>query len=636
MASLPSLLARTKFATFDPLIARVYTSPSTSRGDWGLKYTLPSSTAAHPRPKYLRILSLDAGQGLDCDYRSGEKEARFMERWADGRHGWFTREEYEFQVTDEAARGHLRVQRRHASGGVRSKKGTSLKELKADEDEQGRTPAAKQDVLDASAPFMPDIQAMSEKRFAAYLDELRARRTDYAQHLEPAAGGNLLRAAVSPRRMDKHHSRFIADTKMRALKSRDSDELVPSPHELYGLAYSKPVSGSSSYTDPNVIQRETSPLTAYPGRALPADVGRDSYQRNKDLQATRGRNVKNDYVIGIGGLTAGMSRGTNNGYSNEGLDPSFDHTRTDKTRGVSTFRVKSAALLAPPRIILSSATGKRDPTPLSVNQNGFTAGTKQFSPLDSFRYDMEVYASRQADARRRQVNKGSVVPGESGWVGMNPATNRSAGDYLAGGGRPDTAALLRRSVASSRTGKNQQLLNNEISKIMEQINRGRRSARGFSTSARRASQEDDVPTADPAKAVPSGSDGISGPGFGEDKPAEGVARGEWRQLEENVGGEVRSGHPQAQDGKQPPSRRAFSTSARHHVSNPTGKPAEQLPTADPAKAIPAGDEIRGPGFGEKEKEGDGLAKGDWRQLEENVGGEVRYGEPRGQEGKKET
>lgn len=627
-SSFPALLARTKFATFDPLVSRVYTSPSASRGDWGLKYTLPSSTAAHPRPKYLRVLSLDApGQGLDCDYRSGEKEARFMERWGDGRHGWFTREEHEFQVTDEAARGHARVQRKHASAGVRPKKGTSLKELKADDDD--KVASARQDVLDASAPFMPDIQAMSEKRFNAYLEELRARRSDHARHLDPA-GGNLLRAAVSPRRMDKQHSRFIADAKMSALKDRASSEIVPSPHELFGLAYSKPVSGTSIYTDPTVIQRETSPLTAYPGRALPADVGRDTYQRHKDLSAARGRNIKNDYVIGIGGLTAGMARGSNNGYSNEGLDTQFDHTRTDKSRGVSTFRVKSAALLSPPRIILSSATGKRDPTPLSVNQTGFTAGAKQFSPLDTFKYDMQVYASRQADARRKEVNKGALVPGEPGWVGMKPQTNRSAGDYLAGG-RADTAALLAR--RPSRAGKNQQVLSTEISKIMDQINRGktRAAGRAFSTSARRWAA--DLPTADPAKAVPTDNNDISGPGFGKkeksDGPAEGVAQGEWRQLEENVGGEVRYGEPRAQDAKKPAAR-SFTTSARQLSDKPKDN---DLPTADPAKALPQGTEISGPGFGEKDA--GGLAEGDWRQLEENVGGEVRYGEPKGQEGKKE-
>lgn len=635
--TMSQLLARTKFATFDPLISRVYTSPSASRGDWGLKYTLPSSTGAHPRPKYLRILSLDAGEGRGCDYRSGEKEARFMERWADGRHGWFTREEHEFQVTDEAARGHLRVQRKHASAGVRPKKGTSLKELKADEDVKGQQ--QKQDVLDASAPFMPDIQAMSEKRFAAYLDELRARRQDYARHLDPAAvaGGNLLRAAVSPRRMDKQHSRFIAESKMSSLKDRASDEIVPSPHELYGLAYSKPVSGTSIYTDPSVIQRETSPLTAYPGRALPADVGRDSYHRNKDLQAARGRHIKNDYVIGIGGLTAGMSRGSNNGYSNEGLDPQFDHTRADKSRGTTTFRIKSAALLQPPRVLLSSSTGKRDPSPLTVNQNGFTSGAKQASPLDSFKYDMEVYATRQADVRRRQVNKGSLVPGEPGWVGMNPSSNRSsAGDLLAGGGRgrPDTASLLRR---PSRAGKNQQILNSEISKIMDQINRGK--TRSFTTSAsRRLSNPtgkpvEDLPTADPSKALPTG-DEISGPGFGDKKsdgPAEGLAEGDWRQLEENVGGEVRYGEPKAQDAKQIKGARSFTTSARQLSS-----PKTDLPTADPSKALPQSSDISGPGFGDQKNEGpaEGVAEGEWRQLEENVGGEVRYGEPKGEEGKK--
>jgi hypothetical protein len=89
--------------------------------------------------------------------------------------------------------------------------------------------------------------------------------------------------------------------------------------------------------------------------------------------------------------------------------------------------------------------------------------------------------------------------------------------------------------------------------------------------------------------------------------------------------------------------RSFSTSAYRRESNPTGKPADQLPTADPAKALPTkDDEIAGPGFGHGKEvdntggHGDGLAEGDWRQLEENVGGEVRYGEEEVGQGEKKV
>lgn len=482
-----------------------------------------------------------------------------MERWGDGRHGWLTREEHEFQMTDAIARRTYSVQQKHASGGVRPKNATSIKELKAEDDVKAS--AQRDDILDASAPFMPDIEAMSEKRFTAYLDELRSRRKEYAHHLEEttaSAGNNLLRAAVNPKRTDKTHSRFIAESKMSTLKNRASDEIVPSPHELFGLAYSKPVSGTSAYTDPSVIQRETNPLMSYPGRSLPADTGKDAYHAKKDLQA-RGRFVRSEYVIGVGGLTANMARGSDHGYSSEGLDNMFDHTRADKSRGVTQFRVKSAALLNPPKVIMSSASGRRDPNPLTANQNNYASAAKQASPLDAFKFDMEVYATRQADQHRRDVNSNAIVPGEAGWVGMNSRSNKSHGDELATGGRPSVASLLR-----GRTSQTNETLRREIENIMSGMLSAKRDRWGPSS-------------------APS-----------------------------------------------PSSARSFSTSSRQ-LSNPTGKPADELPTVDPAKALPKGDEISGPGFG-KDKElntdghGSSLADGDWRQLEENVGGEVRYGE----------
>lgn len=574
-----AMLAKTKFATFDPLISRIYTSSSTSRGDWGLKYTLPSSTGAHPRPKYLRVLDLDAGQALNCDYRSGEREARFVERWGDGRHGWIGKDEHENRVFVDVQRNNAAQHRKFASGGVKTKRTTSINELKVDEPADGR--ANRDDVLDASAPFMPDIEAMSEKRFNAYLDELRSRRSEYAQHLAQTTtaftDSNLLRAAVSSKRRDKTHSRFIAESKMSGLKDVSSEEIVPSPHDLFGLAYAKPMTSATPFTDPSVVQRETNTLTSYPGRILPSDTGKQAYMANRDMRASsmmsrRGSaSLAPKLTVGLGGVTAVMRKGTDNGVSNEGLDEPFDHTRTDVTRGTSVFKILNAAVLAPPKVVLSpssSVGGRADADPRRANQNGYVSSSaKQASPLDTFAFDMQVYATRNADAARSKVNEGSIVPGERGWVGMEPRlTSASAhGDALATGGRLDLPGTFRRHAAEARS---RQTLMHEISNIMSSIKQ---------------------------------------------KSAAAAAG------------------------------RSFSTSAYRRESNPTGKPADQLPTADPAKALPTkDDEIAGPGFGHGKEvdntggHGDGLADGDWRQLEENVGGEVRYGEEEVGQGEKKV
>ncbi|KAJ9105985.1 hypothetical protein QFC19_003320 [Naganishia cerealis] len=581
-----AMLAKTKFATFDPLISRIYTSPSASRGDWGLKYTLPSSTAVHPRPKYLRVLNLDAGQGLDCDYRSGEREARFIERWGDGRHGWVNKDEHESRSFIELQRNNADQYRKFASGGVKTKKSTSISELKVDEPAEGN--AKRDDMLDASAPFMPDIEAMSEKRFHAYLDELRGRRVEYAQHLAKTdaafTDSNLLRAAVSSKRRDKTHSRYIAESKMAGLKAGRSEEIVPSPHDLFGLAYAKPMMSAQPFTDPSVVQRETNTLTSYPGRILPSNTGKQSYMAKRDTRAAQmmsrgGRGVSAEtFTVGLGGVTATMAKGTHNGTSNEGLDEPFDHTRTDPTRGASVFKILHAAVIEPPKVVLSPSTsvarGRADADPRKANQNGpVSSSAKQASPLDSFTFDMQVYATRTADAARLEANAGARVPGERGWIGMEPrllpSPSSSHADNLATGGRLNLHKAFGRNATEA---KNRANLISDITSIMSSIKNKS------------------------AAAAPAAS-----------------------------------------------GSRSFSTTAHRRESNPTGKPAADLPTADPAKALAsATDEISGPGFGHgKEVEntgghGDGLVDGDWRQLEENVGGEVRYGEEEVAQGEKKV
>lgn len=73
----PQLLRRANIATYDPLISRIYTTTPSSQSrhsDWGLKFSIHRTKG----PRYIKFNSLDSGPGFDCDWRSAEREARFI------------------------------------------------------------------------------------------------------------------------------------------------------------------------------------------------------------------------------------------------------------------------------------------------------------------------------------------------------------------------------------------------------------------------------------------------------------------------------------------------------------------------------------------------------------------------------
>lgn len=83
------LFRKSAFASFDPSISRIYTSTPSSidrHGDYGIKYPIHLEKG----PKYIKVSELDLGRFLGSDWRSGEKEARFVQAWGTGRTPWST------------------------------------------------------------------------------------------------------------------------------------------------------------------------------------------------------------------------------------------------------------------------------------------------------------------------------------------------------------------------------------------------------------------------------------------------------------------------------------------------------------------------------------------------------------------
>lgn len=503
-SSFPSLLARSKFATYDPLISRVYTAPSSSskRGDWGFKYTLPPSTSARPRPRYLKLEAL-VGEVKGGSYRSGEKEARFIERWGDGRVGWLNAVE-----APKKKDGQQQFQGRRVTRGEMSGQPIS-NDLKASgfiaEDEAAA--AAAQEKLQ-----VPDIETMSESQFEAYLEQVRAN----AARKGPTAATPLSQT-------------------MAELENYESKRIVERPHRLGGLAYAKPA-GS--------ITREHSPLTILPGRIL----------QENDSKANRDKRVKSGgvgaktqgFVAGIGGLTAETKSSS--------IAP-IDFSRNSPDKGSALFRIKQATLAQIPSVVKDSrlrGTGsgkvKLAQDYSSRIQGGRESAIKATSPLDEMQVELNVEVADQHKARQALGAAGARSLGDKEWVGAqrarrnnNASSNSSASDSFYKSSSSSRPARLDNASTSITLQNILANLNGPGPKFA-----GGGNGAGESTSNKRAYHSsarlsaDSKPTASPS-IDPKGSSPLTGPGVGAPKPTEGdgLAGGEWRELEENVAGEVR-------------------------------------------------------------------------------------------------
>ena len=374
---------------------------------------------AQKGPRYVTVNALDTGTILGSDWRSAEKEARFVENW--GKAGRWTNRDVEAQRRNAVLEAGLPDKAdRYAARDF---------EKEAQEEE---------DLRRADRMYMPDINSMSKKEFERYLEQVRSGRQGYlgtklealkesargAREVAAAEGGRgstLVGLAARGLTSPGDASHFQATLTHQEMSSNDPDQsrIHSNPHMMYGLTYSTPSSSSS-----------TAPVT---GRVVNRNQSR-GFDRNGGYQSNR--NYNNDdnkpWVVSVGGLTANLTNQNASVRDGGQKVKATDYTRSDPERGMYQFRIDKAELEAPPTVHHVQQANK---AARWSGRRSSVSGANQPSPLDTFEFDIVLSnATASTSTSSSSGSSSTPVPGSKDWVARDPTTTPSrpmtAGDKL--------------------------------------------------------------------------------------------------------------------------------------------------------------------------------------------------------------
>lgn len=408
--SFPQLLRRSAFAQHDPLITRIYTStPSavSQTGDWGLKYPIHRPKG----PKYIKVSNLDAGAAVGADWRSGEKEARFLEAWGTGKVQW----------------------QRMGQPIVKAKAPSNYDSLTADQ-----TPTPEQPDL-----IVPDIESMTPSEFESYLDTVREKRKAFLpirlKEIDPTAwqedeGDNtLVQIATSGNAAQADGTRLQSGLVKTELDLPKSKTIQSNPHPQGGLYYSQPLHSSpisTSYIDPR---------TTIPGRAINKKDRTDHRQDSARTRFTAPDNAL-PYIISVGGLTGSASSRVK--VADEQDFAETDYTRTSPQRGVGRFQIQSARFINLPTVLNLKSTeiaSRYGQYPRSL--------AKRATPLDTFNFTIDLELANETP---RGEGRRLLEPGSREWVARERARKIAPTSDLGLGG-PKASRVTGAARANLRT-----------------------------------------------------------------------------------------------------------------------------------------------------------------------------------------
>ena len=350
----PQLLRQTNFASFDPNIARVYTSTRSSvrkHGDWGFKKPIYRQKG----PRYVRISKLDAGGLLGSDWRSAEQEARFIKSYGNGRVLWTDKEDYYSNMSMEQSLW---------------------------DDSEFKPPEPKKNV-----DLMADVNNMTEIEFTKYMEKVKLFRDQYLagklNHLRPETLDRLrldedrtmVNLSVRGHVNNKDITNFQAGLTKADLGKKDNKTVISTPHEVHGIAYSRLPSSSAT----------VNPLLYHPGRA----VERPNDNRSPRARAMRPNalGLNQNWVVSLGGIGA-MSNiipGRISSAHTHLLHEGVDFERKDRARGSGTFRITRAQITEPPKVVGLDLDSKSETVVL-----GRGVKPKPLTPLNTFNFDVKV------------------------------------------------------------------------------------------------------------------------------------------------------------------------------------------------------------------------------------------------------
>jgi hypothetical protein len=422
-STFPTLFRLSSISSYDPLITRIYTAPTSAaiRGDWGLKSSLPPARTTRPRSRYIKVSSLD-DESIGCDWASGEKEARFVERWGNGRAGWMGVGEFQ--------------ERQQERGSLNNSAWRSGRDKTVQKSDLSYSTERREE------SYIPDIEGMSEKRFEAYLEEIRSRRVELEAKIaaERKEGFKGLVHHYKEGMNQSEPMDFIAETTTSKMLSPDSSAIHPRAHKRGGLAYSTI----------SPFERMASPLCSVPGRGFNPVSHQDHSDNRASKTLQHGRAFKDSKnqgsVVGIGGLLA-STKSIGSIHASSGAVDSSDWSGQDLQQGTGKFRVTQARIRAFPRVVASSATSThRDINPYdAVGFDNLRDRVRRISPLEKAAFEVDV----RPDFGTAEPEVGSVE-----WVKGDRVAQSRPSDVLSLGSSLDEPAYnMRRGLKGQQTQK---------------------------------------------------------------------------------------------------------------------------------------------------------------------------------------
>jgi len=310
--SFAALLKQSKFATYHPSIAQVYTvfGGHAQRGDWGLKRALPE----RKRHRRLKISAIDTREQQSW-FDSGESDARTVARW----------DEIGTRVNVAYTHGRWREQ------GFTKLAARAISNIDSEfggfaEPNSGRVDPALGLRYDFNSKLFPNIHKMSDSGFDKYLKKIEGRRSDFRDHIQrvedhrrDAKGGPV--SLYSCR--NKSHEGF-GSTGNDFLELLAEDEITKERSRIL-QAVPHP-NGGLSYTSPSYLQTRltTPPIKSHVTFAL-----------------------RRDAMAVVGGITATLAPHWKNNQEIMGID----YRRLDPQRGTYNMRVIDAHMQDPPQSV---------------------------------------------------------------------------------------------------------------------------------------------------------------------------------------------------------------------------------------------------------------------------------------------
>lgn len=331
-------------------------------------------------PKHISVNSLDTGSILGGDWRSAEKEARFVENW--GRAGRWT--------SSEVDQG-----RRDAYLKRGMPKDTEERYAERDLEAEQVAAEAERKMVEGSVR-VPDVNAMSKKEFKRYIATVRRERGQFlatklegAKDVENDSKPTLIGLATRGLASTHDPLHFQSNLTHQEMGSTESDQIHSTPHNMYGLAYAS--SSSSS--------------TPVKGRVL-------NQVPNRGRFGAGVLDSNSPWVASVGGVTAELSK-SDRAIRDSSLTPT-DYSRSDRQAGEYTFTIEQARLESPPTVqYLAQSQRAAQWDNRGVNGRPIRqSGAAQPSPLDTAGFTIRL-KDHANDALESE-------PGSKEWVAKEP------------------------------------------------------------------------------------------------------------------------------------------------------------------------------------------------------------------------